>query len=105
MLPNEQRQPLPNGQTAVWSTNQAPGAMENGARVKKAVYEPRDRHPVGARGTVVGSLATPDGSQIKLGPGIPAITFIYFVMWDDDGLMSIPIAINDYKIEEADGEE
>lgn len=54
-----------------WHTRaQAPGAIANGTRIRKAVMQPGDTHAVGAIGTVLGSL-----HLAKLG-------YAYFVAWE-----------------------
>lgn len=56
----------------VLTTDQAPGAWQNGTRIRKAVYELGDMHAVGALGKIIGSMG-PDKDG----------AYNYFVEWDD----------------------
>jgi len=56
-----------------YTTDEAPGALRNGARVRKTVFALGDTHAVGDCATVVGSILRPDH---------PA-RYGYFVVWDD----------------------
>ena len=58
--------------TAVFTTAQAPGALPNGSRIAKVVWEPGDRTALGTGGEVVGSIGPLDG------------LYGYFVRWDGD---------------------
>lgn len=68
---------------------QADGAIPNGARIRKAVYEENDGHQIGAKGTVLSSHGpvTFEGKS----------HFCYFVEWDD--MPGLPVFVVEYKIE------
>lgn len=54
---------------------QAEGAIANGTRVRKVVFEKGDTHAIGSKATVLSSL-----------PALPfngRMTYGYFVEWDD----------------------
>lgn len=59
----------------VYFTYQATGALSNGTRVQKSVFEPGDAHARGAFATVIGSV----GPFVHEG----AQAYGYFVVWDD----------------------
>ncbi len=67
---------------------QAVGAITNGSRVQKIVYENNDRHQTGAEGTVLSSHGpvTHEGRSC----------YCYFVEWDD--MPGIPVFVVGYKI-------
>jgi hypothetical protein len=58
------------GWFGIFTREQAPGALPNGTRIVKVQTEKGDAHPIGARATVLGSMAAPN---VGLG---------YFVEWD-----------------------
>ena len=62
-----------DGQPLAYSTDKAPGAVRNGARVRNTVFAVGDTHAVGDLASVVGSV---------LRPAHPA-RYGYFVVWDD----------------------
>jgi hypothetical protein len=60
-----------DGWTGLFTTEQSPMAkIANGARVEKIASEDADVHPVGAMGTVLGSVGAPD------------LGVVYFVEFD-----------------------
>lgn len=80
------------------------GRWPKGTRVRKICSEPRDAHPDGALGTIVGAWGPLSASQraeiiIEAAKkGIDGdIECIYWVVWDD--MPGIPVAIADYRIE------
>lgn len=72
------------GWEGVFTRERAAGAMENGTRIKKIVHEQGDMHPMGARGTILGSLTA------------PGLRIAYFVEWDDQPKKAV--GVSDYKI-------
>ncbi len=72
-----------------YTRHQHPGAMPNGTRIRKSVFEKNDTHRIGALGTVVGSFKDPDQEPT-----------MYFVEWDD--MPGIPVGVLSTKIEAAD---
>jgi hypothetical protein len=68
--------------------SEAPGALPNGTPVVKIDAGPRDLHSIGARGTVVGSLKTPD-ELLRRFPGVP---YCYFVEWADMPGVAVGVA-------------
>lgn len=58
------------GWRGYFTREQHPDAIPNGARVEKANSEPGDGHQNGTRGTILGSVSTPE-----TGP-------CYFIEWD-----------------------
>lgn len=56
-----------------FTRNQAPGAYPNGTRIVKVETEHGDTNPVGAMGTVLGSLQHPRYPEMGIG---------YFIEWD-----------------------
>lgn len=84
---------------AVFTTNQAPGAWSNGARVVKCQSAPGDAHQDGAPATVLGSMG-----PVAVGGHPPA--YAYFVEWDD--YPGLPVGIAGWRlrrVENADGGE
>jgi hypothetical protein len=77
------------GDVAMYTTAHAPGAYANGSRVRKATFHPGDAHPVGALGTVVGSLGPIDVVGRR--------EFGYFVVWDK--LPGVPVFVRGGKVE------
>lgn len=69
---------------------QADGAIPNGTRIRKKIYEGKDAHQIGAKGKILSSHGP---VTVK---GISA--YCYFVEWDDTP--GIPVFIVGYKIEE-----
>lgn len=67
------------GWRGFFTRSQAPGAIPNGARIVKCLSVPNDTHANGARGTVLGSIRTPQAMQ----KDFPGVAFSYFVEWDD----------------------
>lgn len=60
------------GYVSAFTRHQYAGAKyKNGTRITKAVFEQGDAHPIGALGTVLGSI------------GAPGYGVAYFVEWDD----------------------
>jgi hypothetical protein len=78
---------LHDGWTGVHTRDEAAGAIPNGTRVYKDVFEDGDTHPTGARATVLGSLYAP-------GPG-----YAYFVEWDDTPRVAVLVAGMKIRIE------
>lgn len=72
---------------AVFTREQAEGALPNGTRVVKIKAEEGDGHAVGERATVIGSVSHPEIMN-----GIIA----YFVSWDD--MPNVPVGVVDWKI-------
>ena len=70
------------GWSGAFTRQQAPNAMANGTRVVKATFESGDAHALGAKGTVLGSVAIPPL------PGQPMHLF-YFIEWDDRPRMAV----------------
>lgn len=56
---------------SVYTSDEAEGGYPNETRVKKVSWRPGEQHPVGAEGTVAGSIGL-DGE------------YLYFVRWDDE---------------------
>ena len=82
---------------------QAPGAIPNGTRIRKSASEDGDVTPIGTQGNVLASHEfTPEMlARVRRGsPGTPDTAFLYFVEWDNHW-RGLPIAIADWKIEEA----
>lgn len=77
------------GDRAIYTTEQAPGAIPNGHRVSKIAFEPGDHHAVGATAIVLGSLGPDDRGE-----------FGYFVRWE--GGETPPTFIRGRKIERID---
>lgn len=75
------------GYLTAFTRDQVEGALPNSTRIKKVKTDPGgDIHPIGAKGTVLGSLKAPGRSEI-----------MYFVEWDaSPGIASACI---DWKIE------
>ena len=69
---------------------QALGAIPNGTRIVKKIYEHKDVHDVGAKGTVLSSVGP------TLFEGKPE--YGYFVIWDDRP--GLAVFVVGYKIEE-----
>jgi hypothetical protein len=67
--------------------------LPNGTRIRKAVFEPRDGHKIGAEGVILDSLAVPDNAPML----IPNVKVIYAVEWDD--MPGMAVHVLDYKIE------
>lgn len=60
------------GWTGVYTTREYPGAIPNGTRIKKIAEDPEgDRTPLGAEGTVLGSIMPTPFDPVG-----------YFVEWD-----------------------
>lgn len=86
------------GWAGVFTREQADGCYPNGSRVEKTIEEKGDAHPVGARGTVLGSISHPD------------VGTAYFIEWDDTPRMAVatvaakigPLAKQWYRIEAPD---
>jgi hypothetical protein len=71
-----------------FTKNQAEGAMRNGTRIKKTVYEEGDATAIGQLGRVLGSLPVPpDSIPEGTGPG-----FFYFVEWDHAPKIAIGVS-------------
>lgn len=87
----KQKVVLVNGSpaTVLYVTDHSPGAIPNGTRVKKIVYERDDAHEPGMTGIIIGSLPGSLVPEVK-------IDFFYFVEWDDRPM--IPVGVQDYKI-------
>jgi len=70
-----------------WFTRySAPGAIPNGTRIMKVVYEENDMCKYGEMGIVLGSFDAP----------VPPVKIMYFVEWDKEPKKAV--AILDYKI-------
>lgn len=74
------------GWLGVHTRDQAPGAMPNGTRVVKTMLEPGDGHPVGAMGTVIGSIEAPQPAHEFQS------RFFYFIAWDDRPRLAVGVA-------------
>lgn len=59
------------GWLGLFTRHEQMGCWRNGTRIVKTMAEPGDTHPIGAKGTVLGSVYVP-----TQGVG-------YFVEWDD----------------------
>ena len=59
------------GWTGQFSRGQAPGCYPNDSRVEKCAKDPDDARPIGATGTVLGSIR------------LDGLGSAYFVEWDD----------------------
>lgn len=51
----------------------AEGAIPNGKRIRKSVFENGDGNPIGSLGTIIGSIGPLD---------VPGARYGYFVEWD-----------------------
>jgi len=87
---------------------QAAGAMRNGSRIKKRNSEEGDSQVNGAKGTIIGSFATPKemlGEKLEHEFfdkfGLP--THGYFVEWD--ALPGIIVGTTNLKVEPVDAED
>ena len=69
-----------------FTSDQAPGAIANGALVEKVNSGPGDAHTDGARATVVGSF----------GPVSLPDRYFYFVEWED--YPGLPVGIGGHRI-------
>lgn len=58
------------GWSGQFTTQQHPGALPNGTRIRKKRAEAGDMNPIGATGRILGSM------------GAPAVGVGYFVEWD-----------------------
>ncbi len=81
------------GITGMFTRNQAPGAFPNGSRVVKCDAEPTDVTPLGAQGTVIGSIAGP-----VLKRGVERKGIMYWISWD--WRPTWYIAVSDWKLEQ-----
>jgi hypothetical protein len=59
------------GYTGMFCTTNAPNAIKAGERIHKVKCEANDEHPVGAIGTVLGSIS------------VNNLGIMYFIEWDD----------------------
>jgi hypothetical protein len=66
------------GYIGVFTRGTAPGAIPNGARIVKVKTEPGDYNPIGALGTVLGSMRPP--AEVRR--LFPDVLYFYFVEWD-----------------------
>jgi hypothetical protein len=82
------------GWLGCYTTRNAPGALPAGTRVTKALDEPGDTHHIGDEGTVLGSIAMPEG-EVFVTPFGPVKIFL-FVEWDSDP--KVAVGIIDVKI-------
>jgi hypothetical protein len=73
------------GYVGLHTREQAPGAMPNGTRVVKVMFEKGDTHPIGSIGTVLGSL-TADPN-----PVVPGVEHFYFIEWDDQPRLAVGV--------------
>lgn len=80
------------GWVGVFTRNQAEGAIPNGTRIEKSEGEAGDSNPIGATGTVLGSLPAPDGMPAKFAH----VKHFYFVEWDNYPKQACGVL--DYKI-------
>ena len=78
---------------AVFTRDQAQGAMPNGTRIVKVKEEAGDKHKLGDEGVVIGSVSHPEVMD-----GAPA----YFVEWDD--MPGVPVGVVGYKIAKAEAQ-
>lgn len=81
---------------AVYSTEQAEGAIANGTRIVKCLDEPGDKHKIGDQGVVIGSIDARDVPDPPLIDGKRS-DYLYFVEWDD--FPEAPICVVSLKIE------
>lgn len=68
------------GYAGMFTRNQVLGAWRNGTRIAKVFCEPGDAHPLGALGTVLGSVAHRETGEL-----------CYFIEWDDCPGMAVGI--------------
>jgi hypothetical protein len=96
------------GWYGVFTRQQAAGAIANGERIVKVVAEEGDSQPVGALGTVLGSLgpfppeAAAEAKAELVAKGLPPrdVVFAYFVEWDAAPRQAV--GVMDFKIRRAD---
>lgn len=86
----------------VFTRNQVEGAIKNGTRIYKCVYEKGDAHLAMAEGVVIGSLPVPPEISLSNPHTIDPIKYFYFIEWDDAPDMYI--GVQDYKIDEVPNE-
>lgn len=79
----------PDENLAIYSTEEAKGAMPNGTRIIKTNSEPGDGHPDGTPGVIVGSMGPAFVEKV----GREA--YLYFIKWRD---FPVPVGTADYKI-------
>lgn len=72
---------------AVFTRQQAEGAIPNGSRIVKSKMEDDDAHKIGDKGTVIGSISHPEVLNGMIG---------YFVEWDD--MPGVPVGVVGWKI-------
>ena len=77
----------------VYSSDEAKGALRNGTRVEKQNSEPKDGHPNGERGEIMGSMG-------PLDVPILGCRYGYFVMWD--GTPGIPVFTMESKVKKCE---
>lgn len=78
------------------TTEQAEGAIPNGSRIRKAVMEEGDTHPIGALATVVGSVGPLPFRQWDQVYG-------YFVEWDEMPGVAVFVHDGGGRIEKVEG--
>lgn len=83
---------VPDGDVVLCTREQAEGAIPNGTVIRKVTDAPGDRHRIGDRGIVLGSMKMPRELD-SLGRG----GFLYFIDWEDEP--GVPIACTSDKIE------
>jgi len=91
---------LDDGEEALFTSNQAEGAIPNKKRVTKHLSEPTDYIKTGTLGTVIGSVAIPKEAQplMRAAIGVEP-TYAYWVKFDVD---KRPLFVLDYKIKQLD---
>jgi hypothetical protein len=96
-------QPTEPGWTGIFTRHEAAGAIPNGERIVKATFEEGDSQPIGAPGTVLGSLPTmPAIADEAKERGIrPPDAYWYFIEWDARPRWALSVV--DWKIRRADG--
>jgi len=83
------------GYVGAFTRDHAEGAIENGAKVRKAKEDPKgDLTPIGTLGTVLGSINFElyDLAEARS----KGVKYLYFVEWDDKP--KVAISMVDWKI-------
>jgi hypothetical protein len=66
------------GYIGLHTQDEAPGAMPNGTRIVKVLFEKGDTHAIGSTGIVLGSIPAPNDPHPPV-----LINHFYFIEWDD----------------------
>jgi len=77
------------GYIGVFTRGEAPGAFKNGTRIRKVLFEKGDGHPIGALGTVLGSIRAPAEVRAQFPAAGP---YFYFVEWDARPRVAVGVA-------------